>query len=386
MKILRIISSMDPKGGGPAEGIRQVSLALALLGHDTECLTLDDPAAIWLENQTLTIHATGPGWGVYGYTPKFKSWLKRHAAEYDAIIISGIWQYHSIAARNVLVSLGIPYLIFTHGMLDPWFKQAYPLKHLKKTLYWPWADYRVLRDAHAVLFTSEEERLMARRSFGFYRARESVVSYGTTMPPQNRAELRDKFLRGHPSLRGKRLFTFLSRIHEKKGCDILIAAFAQIADSDPDLQLVIVGPDKTNWTPMLLTLAQSLGVANRITWTGMLQGDTKWGALYASEVFVLPSHQENFGIAVAEAMGCGLPVLISDKINIWREIEADGAGIVAPDTLEGCVQLFRRWIALTPEQKQAMATCSMETFERRYTVAAMARSLLEKIDGMELNR
>ncbi len=383
MKILRIISSMDPKSGGPAEGIRQVSAALALLGHQSECLTLDDPQALWLEKDTVRIHATGPGWGVYGYTPKFKTWLKAHAADYDAIIISGIWQYHSIAARNVLVKLGIPYLIFTHGMLDPWFKQNYPLKHIKKTLYWPWTDYRVLRDAHAVLFTSEEERLLARQSFGLYQARESVVNYGTSMPPQNRTELSDKFYLGNPELRGKRLITFLSRIHEKKGCDLLIAAFARIANQDSMLQLVMAGPDKTNWIPMLLTLAQSLGVANRITWTGMLQGNVKWGALYASEAFILPSHQENFGIAVTEAMGCGLPVLISNKINIWREIQSDGAGLVAPDTLEGTENLLRSWIALTPDARQKMANCSEASFKKRYTVQAMAASILDNIADME---
>lgn len=384
MKILRIIASMDPKTGGPAEGIRQVSNTLAAMGHQTECLTLDDPHALWLENQTIQIHAMGPGWGGYGYAPKFKTWLRQHASDYDAIIISGIWQYHSIAARNVLVELGIPYLIFTHGMLDPWFKHTYPLKHIKKSLYWPWTDYRVLRDAHAVLFTSEEERLLARQSFSLYRAKETVVNYGTSMPPQNKVELREKFLRQHPELQGKRLITFLSRIHEKKGCDLLITAFAQIADSDPNLQLVFVGPDKTNWRPVLHAQAQTLGVADRITWTGMLQGDSKWGALYASEVFALPSHQENFGIAVAEAMGCGLPVLISDKINIWREIRADGAGIVGPDTLDGTQQILRTWIALTPDQQQTMSRCSEETFKRRYTVEAMAASLLEHIGAMSL--
>lgn len=382
MKILRIIASMDPKGGGPSEGIRQVSRTLAEQGHQTECLSLDDPDAFWLTMQPVTIHAMGPGMGGYGYTPRFKVWLTEHAADYDAIIISGIWQYHSIAAHDVLVALGIPYLIFTHGMLDPWFKRTYPLKHIKKMLYWPWADYRVLRDAHAVLFTSEEERILARESFGLYKANEVVVHYGTSSPPQNRAALRETFLQQHPELDGKRLITFLSRINEKKGCDLLVGAFAQVAASDPRLQLVMVGPDRDNLRPMLSQQAEQLGIAARITWTGMLQGDSKWGALYASEVFALPSHQENFGIAVAEALGCGVPVLISDKVNIWREIKADGAGLVEPDTLEGTSAALRAWIALSPEQQQTMAACAANTFERRYTVEAMAESILNNIASM----
>lgn len=382
MKILRIISSMDPKTGGPAEGIRQVSRALKLQGHETECLTLDDPAASWIAGQPIKVHAMGPGWGGYGYAPKFKVWLKQHAADYDAIVIGGIWQYHSIAARDVLFGLGIPYLIFTHGMLDPWFKHTYPLKHLKKSLYWPWTDYRVLRDAHAVLFTSEEEKILARQSFGLYRANEAVVNYGTSTPPQNKAELRDKFFAQYPALSGKRLITFLSRIHEKKGCDLLVAAFAKIADSDPNLHLVMAGPDQTNLIPALKALAESLGIAQKITWTGMLQGDAKWGALYASEVFALPSHQENFGIAVAEALGCGLPVIISDKVNIWREIDADGAGLVAPDTLEGTEKTLRTWIAMSSNERADMAARAEQTFKNRYTVEAMASSLLANIESM----
>lgn len=382
MRILRIIASMDPKSGGPAEGIRQVSRALAIDGHYTECLTLDDPLSNWLVDQPITIHAVGPGWGGYAYAPKLKTWLLCHARNYDAIVISGLWQYHSIASRNTLTSMGIPYLVFTHGMLDPWFKRNYPLKHLKKMLYWPWADYKVLRDAHAVLFTSEEERQLAKQSFRLYRANESVVNYGTSTPPQNKEFFRSKFFQQYPLLQGKRLFTFLSRIHEKKGCDLLIAAFAKVVHQDSNLHLIIAGPDQTNWIPELKKIAESFGISEHITWIGMLQGDEKWAVLNASEVFVLPSHQENFGIAVAEALGCGLPVLISDKVNIWREIHADRAGMVGADTLDGIESLLKAWAALAPSTRQDMAGEALRTFNNRYTIEASASSLLKNIEAM----
>ncbi|MGZ3240166.1 MAG: glycosyltransferase [Burkholderiaceae bacterium] len=380
MRILRIIASMDPKGGGPAEGIRQVGLALARMGHQTECLTADDPQAHWLAAQPFLIHALGPGRGSYAYCPGMKAWLKQHAHNYDAIIISGLWQHPGLVARNILVSMDIPYLLFTHGMLDPWFKHTYPFKHIKKWLYWPWAEYRVLRDARAVLFTSEEERLLARQSFRLYRAHEAVVNYGTSTPPQNSVSLREGFLDAYPSLRGKRLLIFLSRIHEKKGCDLLIDAFAKVASHNPLLHLVMAGPDQTGWVPALQQQARTLGVFDRISWTGMLEGDMKWGAFYAGEAFVLPSHQENFGIAVAEALGCGLPVLISDKVNIWREIEADGAGVVGTDTVEGTEQTLRHWLALDATGRQCMADQARATFKCRYTVEAMAESLLAMIE------
>src|SRR5262249_6303466 len=133
-----------------------------------------------------------------------------HAAAFDAVVVNGLWQYHGFGTRLALRRLDMPYHVFTHGMLDPWFKRAYPLKHLKKWLYWPWAEYRVLRDAAGVLFTSEEERLLARQSFWLYHAKEHVVAYGTSAPPQNGDALREAFLATHPQLRGKRIVLFLS--------------------------------------------------------------------------------------------------------------------------------------------------------------------------------
>ena len=125
--------------------------------------------------------------------------------------------------------------------------------------------------------------------------------------------------------------------------------------------------------------AERLGVIDRISWPGMLQGDMKWGAFYASEAFVLSSHQENFGIAVAEAMGCGLPVLISDKVNIWREIEADGAGIVNPDTVDGTEKTLRQWLSFNSEERQKMSEQAKQSFDKRFTVEAMVNSLLQTI-------
>jgi len=240
----------------------------------------------------------------------------------------------------------------------------------------------VLRDAAAVLFTSEEERLQARKSFWLYRANEQVVAYGTSTPPGNTEALRETFLAAHPQLRGKRLLLYLSRIHEKKGCDLLVRAFAGLSARYPELHLVMAGPDDTGIVPGLQAMAAAAGVADRMSWIGMAQGNMKWGAFHAAEAFVLPSHQENFGIAVAEALACGLPVLISDKINIWREIEADAAGIVAPDTLAGTSHLLAAWMDKLPAQRAQMAIAAQQCFQRRFTVERMAQSLLNVIDGV----
>jgi glycosyltransferase involved in cell wall biosynthesis len=115
-----------------------------------------------------------------------------------------------------------------------------------------------------------------------------------------------------------------------------------------------------------------------------LRDNMKWGAFYSAEAFVLPSHQENFGIAVAEALGCGLPVLISDKVNIWHEVHSHNAGLVAPDTLQGTRQLLGRWLSLTAPQRKAMGDCARELYDKRFTVGAMADSLLAVIQQHDL--
>lgn len=379
MKILHVISSIDPRNGGPIEGVRNQVQYLISQGHMVEVVSLDSPESEYLASFPFIVHPVGPARGKYAFCNKLIPWLKKNGRDYDVVIVNGIWQFHSFATWRALRNSGVPYYVYTHGMLDPWFKKAYPLKHLKKWLYWPWADYRVLRDAKSVIFTCEEERILARKSFWLYKANEAVTSYGAAQPPAYSPKILSCFNQLFPKLAGQRFFLFLSRIHEKKGCDLLIKAFAKIADQAPELQLAIAGPDQVGLKAELQTLAASLGIENRIHWLGMLSGDAKWGAFHASEVFVLPSHQENFGIVVAEALACRKPVLISNKINIWREIEADNAGIVANDDLIGTELLLTNWLAMSNEEQRTMSENAIQSFNSRFTVDAMANSLLKII-------
>lgn len=376
MRLLRIIRSAQREKGGPIEGIIQSGLALRALQHEVDVLSLDAPERSFQETFPLTLHCVGRGSRGYGYSPDFVPWLIRNGKSYDGVVVSGLWQYTGVGTRRAAGIAGFGYWVFPHGMLDPWFKRHYPLKHLKKWLYWSWGEYRVLRDAKAVLFTTDEERLQARRSFWLYRCREEVVSYGTAAPPDRDAEQRADFARKLPELTGKRFLLFLGRIHEKKGCDLLVRAFAKSATADESLQLVVAGPDESSMGAGLRTLARSLGVGDRIHWPGMLEGDTKWGAFRACEAFILPSHQENFGIAVAEALATGRPVLISNKVNIWREIAADHAGFVEDDTIAGTEELLARWIATSTKDRVVMAGNARRCFENRFEICRAANHLL----------
>jgi glycosyltransferase involved in cell wall biosynthesis len=378
MKILHVISSVDPHGGGPIEGIRQLALAHARAGHETEVASIDAPEGP-PPDFPFAVHRLGPPATHYRYSARLLPWLRANAPRFDAIVVNGLWQYGSFATWRVCNEIDRPYFVFTHGMLDPWFKRAYPLKHLKKWLFWPWGDYRVLRDARAVFFTCEEERLLARGSFWLYRCNEVVVSFGTAPPPPSTEAQRRAFLARFPQTANRRVVLFLSRLHEKKGCDLVLRAFAAALGAQPDLHLVMAGPAQGRYGDDLRALALELGISERVTWTGMLTGDEKWGAYRSAEVFMLPSHQENFGIVVAEALACGVPVLISDKVNIWREVAADEAGLVAADDLAGATALLARWLATTDDARRAMSARALACFARRFDIDRAAASVAQAI-------
>lgn len=387
MNLLHVITTLDPATGGIVSALDSLNWALDRSGHDARIVCLDDPDAEWLQRPQDRVTALGAGRSSFQYHPKLQPFLRRHLPAADACVVHGLWQYNGLAARSAARHAGRPYFVFPHGMLDPWFKRTHPLKHLKKCLYWPWGEYRVLRDAARVLFTCEEERQLARQSFpALYRAREEVIGLGLPDAKRDGTDLGERFLGAHPELRGKRNLLFLGRLHPKKGLDLLIQAFGQACAGAPDLRLVIAGAVAgTNVGPdHLATLHDLAGRScppGSVKFCGLLEGDAKWGAICAAEAFVLPSHQENFGMAVVEALSCSLPVLISDKVNIWREIEADGAGIVEPDTLEGTGRLLRRWLMIPEADRQTMKARARTCFETRFEVGRVADALVRVISG-----
>ena len=394
LKILQMVHTLDPSVGGVAATVLTLSRGLARRGHKIDIVVLDDPKAVAAvadrerhsgsepapatpATEGLTVHALGYGLTSYRYSRKLLPWLRQHGDNYDCVIVNGLWQYLSFAAWRRFAHSSIPYYVLPHGMLDPWFKETFPLKHLKKWLYWPWADYRVLRDAAAVIFTSEEERLQAGKSFWLYRCREKVSPLGVEAPDSTSSQVREEFLARYPALRNTRMFLFLGRLHPKKGCHILIDAFSQVVDPQNPISLVLAGPDQIGWETDLRTQVARLNLAARVVFTGMLQGAMKQGAFASADAFILPSHQENFGVSVVEALASGLPVLISNRVNIWREIDTDRAGYVEPDNLEGTVRLIKRWIATSPAERETMQANARQCFARRFEIGKAVDSLLQ---------
>ena len=374
MRLLHIIGTMSPEAGGPTESVRSL-VTYGPPDYVGEVVTLDSPDAPFLKSYPFPVHALGPIDTVYGYNAKLVPWLRANAHRFDGVIVNGLWQYCGHAARKVFGGKK-PYVVFTHGMLDPYFKREFPLKHLKKWGYWLASEYWTLRGAHRVLFTTDAEQQLAKESFWLHRWKGFVVPYGAPKTDGDPARLAEAFLERCPAVRGRRFLVFLGRIHRKKGCDMLIRAFGEVAATDPALHLVMAGPDAQDWGEELRKMTRESGISDRVHWPGMLRGDAKWGAYFASEAFILPSHQENFGIAVAEALGCGRAALLADKVNIAAEIAGDGAGLMEQDTLAGTRRLMERWIAMTPAQRSEMGRKAKACFDGRYDMRRNAANIV----------
>lgn len=360
--LLHVLHSLDPARGGPAELVRQLCIAHTAMGVASEVATFDPAGASW----PTPVHAF-PGRGNFAWAPDFTNWLRAHVKDYEGVFVHGLWQWQGIGTRQALRGTDVPFFLFPHGMLDPWFREAFRWRHLRKLGYWKLIEHRVVRGAAAIVFTAEEEQRLGRETFQPWSPkREVIVSLGTTAPPRSAEELRALFEARFPQLRGERILLFLGRLHEKKGCDLLIEAFRRVS---PPLHLVFAGPcADAGFEADLRARAEGL----RVTFTGPLYGDDKWAALAAAEVFVLPSHQENFGVAVAEALASGVPVLLSQRVNIWREVVEDGAGLAEADDVAGTTRLLERWLTA---DHNAMRLAARRCFAARFDIRRTAENL-----------
>jgi len=381
MRYRRLIHSLDPATGGPPEGIRQVVPELQARGIQGEVWCADDPLAPWLAAFPEPVKTWRPRLRSYGWAPDLTARLAA-AAQADPVavqIVHGLWKAHGVSAWLTARALGVPYVVFPHGMLDPWFRRAQPLKHLKKQVYWWWRQGRVLRGAAAVLFTCDEERRLAERTFWPYRVRAQVVSYGIGRTEATERD-REAWAAFQPGLCGRRQLIFLGRVHAKKGVDLLLRAWLEQPLAGAPEQapcLVLAGPDGPELAAKVqreLNPEQARRFAATVVAPGLLRGAEKAGALAAADAFILPSHQENFSLATAEALAAGKPVLITRKVNIWREVEAAGAGWVEADTLAGVRRLLAIWRE-QPQELTVRAARAEACWRERFSLAAYADSL-----------
>jgi glycosyltransferase involved in cell wall biosynthesis len=305
------------------------------------------------------------------------------------VIIHGLWQYYDYAAQKAVAAHkkkgleDIKLYVMPHGMLDPYFQKApgRKFKAIRNWCYWKLIEHQVVNNADGILFTCEVELRLARETFVPYKPKaEFNVGYGIQAPPAYQKSMIEQFRKTCNLNENEPYLLFLSRIDEKKGVDLLVDAYIKhFRKGFP--RLIIAGPSmESPYGQKVNAILHDSNVENdSVIFPGMLLGDLKWGAFYGCEAFILPSHQENFGIAVVEALACGKPVLISDQVNIWHEIIQAKAGFVAADTLAGTLKLMEKWQKLTPEEQKKMGDNGKKAFEQHFTIDRAAHNLFKAV-------
>jgi glycosyltransferase involved in cell wall biosynthesis len=262
-----------------------------------------------------------------------KKALEQNLKGYDLVYILSVWNYPVIMAASVCRKFNKPYIISPRGLLYP---ETFGKKALKKRIYYELLVKKWIREAVAVHYTSLDEAEKCHNRLSL-KNRAMVAPNGIDL--SEFADLPDKngFLSKYPALKNKKILLFLGRISWKKGLDILVRAFDILSKERADLRLVIAGGDEENYKSKIADLIDRAGLRDKVIFTGLLNGREKLGAYAAGDIFVLPSYSENFGMSVVEAMACGLPVVISDKVGIHREVR-DGEGGVVVETNAGSVE------------------------------------------------
>ncbi|MGE0422877.1 MAG: glycosyltransferase [Reyranellaceae bacterium] len=322
---------MNRESGGPAQACVEMAAAVARRGHEVSIYTTN-----WKEGGVEDVPTDRPvvrdGFTIRYFpvqAPRF--WkpslalaraLSRDMAGFDVVHLHSIYLFHDLVGGHYARRHGVPYIVRPHGMLDPYIRAHH---RARKWLMEVTFQNRVLRHATAIHYTSDIEREIS-TPFAM-GAPPKVVPLGVDLSGFDALPSPDIFHQRFPETRGKTIVLFLSRLHFKKGLDLLVPAFAELASSDPSLHLVIAGPEDGMQSQCQAWAARD-GVADRVTFTGMLRGTDKLSAFAAARLFALPSYSENFGIAAVEAMAAGLPVVVSDQVNIWRELQAGGGATV----------------------------------------------------------
>lgn len=343
MKVLHVISSVDSKWGGPVSALRGLTLALRHAGAEVSVLGTfkegDDTAITdQLRAEGVEVTLVGPTKTPLAWHPRLKSAAIDAVSRVDVVHIHALWEAVQHHAATAARALGKPYVFRPCGMLDPW---SLAQGRWKKRIYMAWRLRKDLNRATAIHFTADLERdlIVPLRLRAPSIVEPNGVDFGEFESLPNEPFLR----RRYPAIEGKRIVLFLSRLHHKKGLELLLPAFARLDRSD--VVLVIAGPDQNQYRTKLEDLCGALGIADRVVFTGMLVGRERVAALAEADLFCLPSYQENFGIAVVESLAAGTPVVISDQVNIYKEILAAGVGGVVPLDVDALAAEIRRWLA-----------------------------------------
>jgi glycosyltransferase involved in cell wall biosynthesis len=393
LKILQIVPSISLVYGGPSQMVKGLSSALASQGVEVTVLTTDSNGDVG--QPPLDVPLNQPveqdGYQVryfrcspfrrYKFSIDLLRWLSQHAKEFDLAHIHALFSPVSTAAATVARNKKLPYILRPLGTLDPADLRK---KRRFKQIYAALLEGPNLAGAAGIHFTSTQEAKISER-FGTHTP-DLVIPLGVQppQPPLVRGEKEEGMTaKGIARMKWRipddqPLVLFMSRIDPKKGLNLLIPALERLLGSGLDFHFVLAGasPQSPDYEKQIQEQLKASTLSSRTTITGFVTGELKAALLQDADLFVLPSYYENFGIAVAEAMVAGTPVVISDQVHIWEEVKGAEAGWVSPCEVDALTECLREALQDVGEQKRRGAN-AQEYALKNYSWDAIALAMIQ---------
>lgn len=343
MRFLHIIPYFlrATKTGGPAVQLGRLAISLISLGHTVRIVTstgnLNEEIDLIFHDDHFDTDEGGVRTtyfrrkkdifpSTYYYAPKLRDWLLKHLDEYDIVIIHGIWTYFSWMGARICQNKKIPYLFFVHGSLDPW-----AIKHhwFKKKPYWHLVEKTNLRKSSGIIALSEDEAAQV----GNLKIKKPIyiAKNGLLFPVQHENDPNKILKNLIPGLEDRPFVLFISRIHPKKGIDILLQAWEKIIIEHPDWRLVLAGPDESGYIKQIIHKIHQYNISQSIFLPGLVEREFKAALLQKARIFVLSSYSEGVPGSVIEAMAYGQPVVITTGCHLPEVVEYQAGIIVEPE-------------------------------------------------------
>jgi glycosyltransferase involved in cell wall biosynthesis len=379
MKILQLVPSISLVYGGPSQMVLGLSAALAQLGQDVTIITTDsngDTGQAPLD-VPLGVPVSQNGYQIY-YFPcspfrryKFSldlfTWLANRAKDYDIAHIHALFSPVSSISASIARYHQLPYILRPLGTLDPADLQK---KRQLKQIYANFLEKPNLAAAAAVHFTSQQECQTAER-FNI-KTKDIVIPLGVDFfNPQALP------VTGFDLPENKPIILYMSRLDPKKGLDLLLPSLERLLEKGLDFHFVLAGgnPQDPEYENRIKNQIERSILGKNTTITGFVTGEVKNSLLARADLFVLPSYYENFGIAVAEAMAAGIPVVISDRVDLHPAVAAAAAGWVTACQLEDLTNTLAMAIT-NPEIRQQRGKNARDLVLNQYSWSAIAEQLL----------
>lgn len=350
MKVIHIVGSIDKSSGGPARSVPKTCEYVSELGVEIELITKPSKNPIKV-NTTPNFKVT-----FYSFLGLIKFGFKLSKKEVTLIHLQHIWEPYIHIMARIARFKNIPYLITPRGMLEPWIMYQNPNKKRFGMKLYQRNDLRKARCLHA---TCEAEK-------------ESIRQLGFTNPVAIIPNGIDLSLIPYPrTTHNPKKIVFLSRIHQKKGLELLLDAWKILNLKDWTLE--IAGEGNRDYVEQLKQKIETEQLLN-VTLIGPQYANAKWEFLETAELMILPSYSENFGIVVAEALAMGIPV-ITTKGTPWEELETENCGWWIDLSVPNLIQAITEAAQLSPEQRIAMGQRGRKLIEERYRIESVAEQI-----------